>query len=491
MTSLPTPWNSFDTWPEEKVALFLSELQAEQKRRAERNRLASYLPYPKQREFHEAGASHRERLFMAANQSGKTIAGGYEAAMHLTGVYPPWWTGKRWDRPVSGWAGGPTGLSVRDSVQKILLGPPEDFGTGAIPHECIVKPSTSRGAAEAIDTVTVRHVSGGLSRLAFKSYESGREKWQAATLDFVWFDEEPDPDIYSEGLTRTNATGGVVWMTFTPLRGMSTVVMRFVEEQSPDRVVVTMTIDDALHYTDAQREQIIASYAPHEREARARGVPTLGKGRIFPVPEDMIACDPVHPDSIPDHWQRIGGMDFGWDHPYSAVSILYDPEGDICYVTNSYQVKEQTPIIHAAALKRWAETKWMPWAWPHDGFQHDKISGLQLADQYREQGLILLADRAQFVDGTSGVEAGLSMMLQRMQTGRLKVYRHLSDWFREFRLYHRDEKTGRPVKTFDDLLDATRYGLMSLHNALTPPARALGRYERYGTKTRTTSWMGA
>jgi phage terminase large subunit-like protein len=235
MTSLPTPLPSFENWPLDKVAQFLEALQTEQRRRAERNRLASYNPYPKQLEFHRAGLTHRERLFMAANQSGKTIAGGYEAAMHLTGRYPDWWSGRRWHLPVSGWAGGPTGLSVRDSVQKILLGPPEDFGTGAIPHECIVKPSTSRGAAEAIDTVTVRHVSGGLSRLAFKSYESGREKWQAATLDFVWFDEEPDEQIYSEGLTRTNATGGVVWMTFTPLKGMSTVVMRFVEEKSDDR----------------------------------------------------------------------------------------------------------------------------------------------------------------------------------------------------------------------------------------------------------------
>jgi phage terminase large subunit-like protein len=487
----PMPSLSFESWPPDKLAQFLEALQTEQRRRAERNRLAAYAPYPKQLEFHRAGQSHRERLFMAANQSGKTIAGGYEAAMHLTGRYPDWWTGKRWDRPVSGWAGGPTGLSVRDSVQKILLGPPEDFGTGAIPFDAIVKPSTSRGAAEAIDTVTVRHVSGGLSRLAFKSYESGREKWQAATLDFVWFDEEPDEQIYSEGLTRTNATGGVVWMTFTPLKGMSTVVMRFTEEEAPDRAVVTMTIDDALHYTDAQRNQIIASYQPHEREARARGVPTLGKGRIFPIPEEMIACDPLPDGNVPSHWRRIGGMDFGWDHPFAAVSILHDPEADICYVTKTYRIREQTPIIHAAAIKAWPESKWMPVAWPHDGYQHDKASGLQLADQYRIQGLVMLPEHSQFLDGTVGVEAGLALMLTRMQTGRLKVYRHLADWFQEFRLYHRDEKTGQPVKKIDDLICATRYALMSLDNALTPPAKPMGRYERYGTKTRTTSWMGA
>lgn len=491
MTNWPTQSLPFEQWPADKITELLETLQAEQKRRSDRNALAAYKPYPKQIEFHAAGAGHRERLFMAANQSGKTIAGGFEAAIHLTGRYPDWWTGKRWDRAVSGWAGGTTGLNVRDSLQRILLGPPEDFGTGAIPFECIVKPSTSRGAADAIDTVTVRHVSGELSRLAFKSYESGREKWQAATLDFVWFDEEPDQDIYSEGLTRTNATGGVTWMTFTPLKGMSSVVMRFVEEHSADRSVTTMTIDDALHYTEAQRDRIISSYAPHEREARARGVPTLGKGRIFPVTEEQVACDPIPEHLIPDYWRRIGGMDFGWDHPWAAVSLLHDPEADIVYVTKTHRAREQTPILHSAAVKAWPESKWMPWAWPHDGYQHDKSSGLQLADQYRGQGLIMLAEHAQFPDGSNGVEAGLALMLSRMQTGRLKIYRHLSDWWQEFRLYHRDEKTAQPVKKIDDLLCATRYGIMNLQDALTPPVPEGGRYSRYGTKIRSNSWMGA
>jgi phage terminase large subunit-like protein len=491
MTSLQTQLRSFASWPAEKITEFLETLQAEQKRRIDRNALAVYKAYPKQREFHEAGATKRERLFMAANQSGKTIAGGFECAMHLTGRYPDWWTGKRWDRPVSGWAGGPTGLSVRDSVQKILLGPPEDLGTGAIPYDTLIKPSTSRGAADAVDTVTVRHVSGGISRLAFKSYESGREKWQAATLDFVWFDEEPDESIYSEGLTRTNATGGVVWMTFTPLKGMSSVVMRFVEEQSPDRSVTTMTIDDALHYTAEQRDTIVASYQPHEREARAKGIPSLGKGRIFPVSEESIACDPIPEDLIPPFWRRIGGMDFGWDHPAAFVSLLHDPEADIVYVTKTHRQREATPILHAAALRVWPETKWMPFAWPHDGYQHDKSSGLQLMDQYRGQGLVMLPEHARFPDGSNGVEAGLALMLSRMQTGRLKVYRHLSDWWQEFRLYHRDEKEGKPVKQIDDLLCATRYAIMSLQDALVPPAAEGGRYSRYGTKTRTNSWMGA
>ncbi|CAH2395938.1 hypothetical protein MES5069_1270024 [Mesorhizobium escarrei] len=69
-------------------------------RRRRANQLAAYRPYPRQAEFHAAGAINRERLFMAGNQLGKTRAGGAEWAMHLTGRYPAWWQGKVFDTAV-------------------------------------------------------------------------------------------------------------------------------------------------------------------------------------------------------------------------------------------------------------------------------------------------------------------------------------------------------------------------------------------------------
>ena len=80
----------------------------------------------------------------------------------------------------------------------------------------------------------------------------------------------------------------------------------------------------------------------------------------------------------------------------------------------------------------------------------------------------MLPERATFEDGSNGVEAGLSQLLERMQTGRFKVFSHLGDWFEEFRLYHREN--GRVVKEHDDLMAATRYGAMMLRFAVTPPA---------------------
>ncbi len=202
----------------------LAQARAEHKRRIETRRLLFYRPYAKQQDFHAAGAAHRERLFMAGNQLGKALAGGFEAAIYATGLYPAWWQGRRFDKPTVGWAAGVTGETVRESVQRVLMGRHTDVGTGAIPGLKIVDYSAARGVADLMDTIEVRHISGGTSLITLKSYEKGREEWQAETLDWVWFDEEPDAAIYTEGITRTNATKGLLWMTFTPLKGMSAVV---------------------------------------------------------------------------------------------------------------------------------------------------------------------------------------------------------------------------------------------------------------------------
>lgn len=437
-----------------------AELAATLDRRLRTNRLRHYRPYAKQREFHAAGAAHRERLFKAGNQLGKTLAGAAETAMHLTGEYPDWWDGLRFDRPVIVIAGSESAELTRDGVQRLLIGPPdreEDWGTGFIPQRAIIARTRRMGVSNALDTVTVKHKSGGQSTLYLKSYDQGRSKWQANTVDFVWFDEEPPEDVYFEGITRTNATKGSVMVTFTPLKGMSAVVARYLLEESKDRIVVTMTIEDAEHFTPEEREKIIASYPAHEREARTRGIPTMGSGLIFPVLEDDIVVDPFE---IPRHWVQIGGLDFGWDHPTAAVCLAWDRDADVVYLTKDYRQRQATPIIHAAALKPWGD--WLPWAWPHDG-NNDTAAGPNLASQYRDQGLKMLPERATFEDGTNSVEAGLMDMLDRMQTGRWKAFRQCGSWLEERRIYHR--VNGKVVKERDDTISASRYALMMLRFA--------------------------
>jgi phage terminase large subunit-like protein len=275
----------------DKMRVLTKRLLAEQERRIIEKRLGHYKPYPKQMEFHAAGATHRERLLMAGNQLGKTLAGGFELAMHSTGRYPDWWEGKRFDGPIVAWACGTTGETVRDTVQRVLLGRTGQHGTGAIPRDALGELVSARGVADLLDTIKVKHDSGGLSTIGLKSYLSGREKFQGETLHCVWLDEEPLADIYLEALARTNIGSNPVYLTFTPLLGVSETVRRFLMEKSPDRSITSMTIDDVQHYSAEEKARIIASYPAHELEARTKGIPALGSGRVFPIPEEQIAIE--------------------------------------------------------------------------------------------------------------------------------------------------------------------------------------------------------
>lgn len=245
------------------------------------------------------------------------------------------------------------------------------------------------------------------------------------------------------------------------------------------RHVTLMTIDDAEHYTPEQRAEIIASYPVHERDARAKGIPILGSGRVFPIAEEAITCEPF---KIPDHWAQINGLDFGWDHPFGATNCAWDRDADCFYVCKEYSQREATPVIHTASVKPWGA--WIPCAWPHDGLQHDKGSGEPLKEQYRKQGLNMLPEKATFEDGSNGVEAGIMEMLDRMQTNRFKVFSTCTSWFGEFRLYHRED--GLIVKLKDDVISSSRYALMMRRFAKTKPKpRAVADAENIGGQ----SWM--
>lgn len=449
-----------------------------------------YRPYPKQAEFHDLSATKRERLLMAGNRLGKTFAAGNEVAWHVTGLYPEWYKGRRFQRQTRGWVGSVTAELTRDGAQRILLGPVGQWGTGTIPKELIVDIKRARGIPDAVETILIKHVHGGISSIGFKAYSDGREAWQAEELDWVWYDEEPPLPVYIEGMTRTNNTGGPVFLTFTPLLGMSDVVLRFLEAPHPDRAVINMTIDDVEHYSPELKAQIIAQYPEHEREARAMGIPMLGSGRIFPVAEEIIREQPIA--VIPEHWKQIIGLDFGgWDHPTAAVRLLIDEATDCIHVAAAYKQNKQIPVVHIASIRPWG--RWIPVAWPRDGLQHDKGSMVELAHQFGgPDGLRMLPEWATFPDDRGvGVEAGLIEMLQRMQTGRFKVGADLSQWFDEYRMYHRVD--GKVVKQRDDLLDATRYGIMMRRCALPwedtppPPDRYARKQQRLGSAGRT--WM--
>lgn len=219
---------------------FLARLKTEKAKRLRENRIDGYYPdkgplrrelYAKHLEFFRAGKSHRERCMLAANRVGKTEGvGGYETALHLTGDYPEWWEGRRFEHPVEAWAAGDTGQTVRDIIQAKLLGPVGAFGSGLIRKCCIARTTSRQGISDAIQDIYVKHKSGGTSALTLKSYDQRRASFQGTSKHLIWLDEEPDIGVYSECLLRTMTTDGMVMCTFTPLLGLSDVVMSYMPD---------------------------------------------------------------------------------------------------------------------------------------------------------------------------------------------------------------------------------------------------------------------
>lgn len=473
---------------EEKLALLA--LLEEKEHRVKGRKLLTYFQdtgplrrelYAKHLEFFEAGRIQMERAAIAANRVGKTTLSAFETTLHLTGRYPEWWVGRRFDHPVEWWAASDTGETTRDILQLELMGKIDHIGTGMIPRECIIgDPSRRRGVADAIDTVRVRHISGGESSLSFKSYDQGREKFQGTKKHGISLDEEPDMGVYTECLTRLMATvpgdeDGIMICTFTPLKGMSAVVLTFLNEPSPNRFVLTLGFDDAPHLSKESKAKLLTAFPPHERDARSKGIPQLGSGAIYPVPESDILVDDF---PIPDHWPRGYGLDVGWKKT-SAGFHAWDRENDVIYRYSEHYRGQAEPSVHADGIK--ARGIWLPGVIDPAARGRSQIDGHQLIQQYRDQGLDL--DTA-----FNGVESGIYEVLQRLSSGRYKVFRSCQNWIAEFRLYRRNEK-GQIVKENDHAMDDTRYFVMSgLARAKVKPVEKPKAVSNYSPGSN--GWMG-
>jgi phage terminase large subunit-like protein len=406
--------------------------------------------YPKHIEFFAAGAQYNERLFMAANRVGKTVAGAFETTCHLTGLYPSWWQGRRFEDATDGWACGTNSQTTRDVVESVLLG--KSPGLGMIPAEVIVKTSAGRGAAGSVEIVRVRHVSGKISKLGLKSYEQGRRSFEGEAKDFIWCDEEPPMDVYIEMLYRLLTTKGLIWTTFTPLLGLSEVVTAFLETENESRGskhYIQAGWKDVPHLDEEDRRKLTANTPLYQVKARTEGEPTLGAGAVYPISESDIVV-PVR--AIPENWPRAYGMDVGWNRT-AVVWGACDPGNGVIYLYSEHYQGQGEPDSHAQAIR--ARGVWIPGVIDPACLGSSQIDGRTLMQMYSGLGLTLRP-------AVNAVEAGINEVWNLLVSGRLKVMANLSNCLNEFRRYHRDDKgSGKIVKQADHLMDAMRYLIVS------------------------------
>ncbi len=451
----------------------LGVLLAEQANRRKYSRIDYAFPaegqyarshYPNHLKLFAAGKNFKERAFIAPNRVGKTYAASVELAFHATGLYPDWWEGHRFTKPVNAWAVGKTAKATKETIQEALLGPRNDEGTGTIPkHLLSPNPTTHPGIAGARQDIFVKHVSGGTSVIGLMAYDQGIDAFMGTTRDFIWLDEEPPMPIYTECLTRTATSAGLMLATFTPLNGISDVFLQFLPnmEVPPDNIVppkegqtksykwvIGEDWENRLpHLTSEQKERLLAGFAPWELTARTKGIPTIGSGAVYAIGEEDISCDPFE---IPAYFKRVYGFDPGYKRT-ACVWLAIDPTTDTWYLYDEYVRGQVENAIHIAAIK--ARGAWIPGI--VDTFAN-KGSTTDGENQYQQ----LLAEGLKLRFANKAVVAGTVAVMQRLSTGKLKIFKTCTQTLAEKRMYRYDEQ-GEIIKKNDDLMDALRYAVLT------------------------------
>jgi hypothetical protein len=225
-----------------------------------------------------------------------------------------------------------------------------------------------------------------------------------------------------------------------------------VPQTAPGKYVVMATWDDAPHLTEQQKRELWDSIPPYQRDARSKGIPQLGAGAVYPIPEVDIK---VSPFKIPPWWPRVYGMDVGWNST-AVLWAAYDNENDIVYFYDEYLRGHAEPAVHVAAIKM--RGTWIPGVIDPAANTPNVKDGVKLLTEYLDLDLDLTA--ASRAGERSPREAGITAVWKRLTTGRLRVFSTLSNFWGEFRIYRRKED-GTVVKAHDHLMDCMRYVVMS------------------------------
>ncbi len=451
------------------------------------NQLRYFRPFEHQVRFFATG-DHDRRGILAANRIGKTVSTCYETAMHLTGEYPEWWTGKRFNKPINAMVAGEGWSQVALVLQNELLGTNDikirdAIGTGAIPRDCIITDTMRSDGANCIG-VEIRHRSGGKSYLLFANYTQEVRQMQGFKLNLAVFDEQPPDDFFSEIVTRTATTQGQVLCSFTPLKGLNGLVSKFWNrEQGYEHIRVSW--DDVPEYDPwgepfllrETRAQLERDYLPHERDARRNGVPVMGKGAVFQIKSWPTYTTGDYDLRATQGIERVIALDLGLVNDRTVISLMYWlPEEQEAWLHTQIVVRgteEANPVNYINHLMR-PEVFGCPIVLPPDAgtpgrYTMNSLSIRQLFEQYElnvwPEPIMNPADEQG--RRTNHKSFGINVMRQMLDVGTLHINENCQEFLREAQNYYVDPQ-GR-FSDPDDCIDSARYALLACLNGIAEP----------------------
>ena len=450
------------------------------------NQLKYFRPFEHQLKFFQTISTRRGIL--AANRIGKTVSTCYETAMHLTGIYPEWWSGHRFNKPITCMVAGEGWSQVALVLQNELLGVPDvkqsdSLGTGAIPRSAIHRDTMRSDGANCIG-VEIQHTSGGKSYLLFANYTQEVRQLQGFKLDLAVFDEQPPDDFFSEIVTRTATTQGMILCSFTPLKGLNGLVSKFWNKEA-GYDYIRVSWDDVPEYDlwhepfllNSTRQQLERDYLPHEREARMQGRPIMGKGAVFQIRNWPTYRSGDYKFAEMRNIQRVIALDLGLVNDKTVISLMYwDPYERSAWLHRQIVVQgveEAVPTQYINHLLR-PEVYGTPIVLPADAstpgrYTMSSTSIRELFEQYElnvhERAIMNPPDPQGRV--TNHKSYGINQMRQMLEVGSLMVNENCTDFLREAQNYFVDQQ-GR-FSDPDDCIDSARYAILACLQGIAEP----------------------
>ena len=477
---------TYKIWPT-NLQLQLQELVIETADDMRYHQLKYFRPFEHQLRFFETGNSER-RGILAANRIGKTVSTCYETACHLTGQYPSWWTGYRFDKPITCMVAGEGWSQVALVLQNELLGTQDvkitdNLGTGVIPRDCIVIDTMRNDGANCIG-VEIRHVTGSNSYLLFANYTQEVRQLQGFKLNLAVFDEQPPDDFFSEIVTRTATTQGKVLCSFTPLKGLNGLVSKFWNKEEGYEFI-RVSWDDCPEYDPwgmpfllkETRRQLERDYLPHEREARIAGKPVMGKGAVFQIREWPLYQTGDYDFTRMPNIQRVIALDLGLVNDKTVISLMYwDPYERTAFLHKQIIVQgieEAVPSQYINHLLR-PEVFGTPIVLPADAnspgrYTMSSNSIRELFESYElnvyHKAIMNPPDQEGRV--TNHKSYGINQMRQMLEVGSLMVNQNCTQFVSDAQNYYVDER-GR-FSDPDDTIDSCRYALLACLQGIAEP----------------------
>ncbi len=437
-----------------------------------------YRPTPKQSQFHEASLCAKERLFLGGNRTGKTNAVCMELAFHLTGVYPEWWNGYRFSRPINAISASISLKDTRDILQKKLFAGDIDGSMPPLLHESYIVEKTHTNVAGAWDTVWIKHVSGGKSELKFKAFQQGESSWQGVKADFIHMDELPNFKVYQEALVRISEFDNektFLVASMWPEKGKDELIAHFMDhgaegEVKDGRFYIMASWQDNPYLKPETVEHLRKSIPKWQLEAREHGIPVFGQGKVFTMLEPEIF---VKPFEIPKHFSYVYGLDPSASSggTWGCVVLAYDRDASVVYVVRDYKLSNATPTEHANNILS-IVPDWCTGMVDPAGAGENMHTKEKTLDYLAEKAGLRLVKAKKT---NSAKEAVIDEIYERVRSDSFKIFftengegcRHL---VKEWRQYARDED-GLIIKKNDHCIDALFYALGGL-----PYARSLTEF---------------